>query len=156
MLVWYHRRTCTYNYSDLQNRLPDTLENVLPISFVRKAIRRCFRFISGYRLNLTGPLLEFVVKFKSHRAIPSDMKQVIAEDFKAKSIAKKNYHNKYGFKQRVRNTTCNVILAPNFMFLELKNDWRFLSFSDVWGCTAPKHRLYVYSLVCCCLRQFHF
>ena len=58
-------------------------------------MRHCFRFISGYRLNLTGPLLEFAVKkFKSHRAIPSEMKQAILEDFEVKHSGSKTRNRK--------------------------------------------------------------
>jgi hypothetical protein len=75
-MIWswikaYHRRTCKYNFKDLETELPKTIEERLPISFVRRAFRYCFRFMDGYRKGLTGPLLAYAVRvYKSHRCIP--------------------------------------------------------------------------------------
>ena len=76
-MVWgwikaYHRRTCTYNYNDLRDNLPDTLENKLPLAFVRRASNHCDRFMSGYTMNIEGPLLDYAMKrYKSHRRFPN-------------------------------------------------------------------------------------
>ena len=79
-MVWgwikaYHRRTCTYNYNDLKNNLPDTLENKLPLAFVRRASNHCDRFMSGYTIaDLEGPMLDFAMKqYKSHRRFPNHL-----------------------------------------------------------------------------------
>jgi transposase len=78
-MVWgwikaYHRRTCTYNYNDLKNNLPDTLENKLPLAFVRTAYNHCDRFMSGYMMNIEGPLLDFAMKkYKGHRRFPNHL-----------------------------------------------------------------------------------
>jgi transposase len=53
-IIWgwaksHHRRTCTYNYKDLKDRLPTTLSKTMPLAFVIRAARFCLRFISGYR-----------------------------------------------------------------------------------------------------------
>ena len=43
----------------------------MPISFVRKAARHCYRFMSGYRQGLDGPLLDYTMrKYSGHRGIP--------------------------------------------------------------------------------------
>ena len=87
-MIWgwiksHHRRTCTYNYNDLKSSLPDTLENKLPLCFIRKASRSCERFMTGYKLGLDGPLLDFAMrKFRGHRSIPSEMKDDIRREFK--------------------------------------------------------------------------
>ncbi len=40
----------------------------MAITFVRKAWRHCQQFVSGYRLGLEGPLLDFAMKkYTSHR-----------------------------------------------------------------------------------------
>jgi len=39
----YHRRNCTYKYADLKRELPITMIQRLPISFVRRASRKCDR-----------------------------------------------------------------------------------------------------------------
>jgi transposase len=75
-MVWgwtksHHRRNCTYNYKDLKENLPITLRDLLPIAFVRRFSQHCLRFMSGYRQNLEGPLLDYVMrKYTSHRTIP--------------------------------------------------------------------------------------
>ena len=66
-MIWgwlksHHRRTCTYNFKNLERELPNTIEQVLPILVVRRYARYCFRFMSGCRLGLTGTLLDFSVK----------------------------------------------------------------------------------------------
>ena len=91
-MVWgwlksYHRRSCLYNYLILKRELPNTIDNLLPITFVRKAFRHCLRFMSAYRLNLEGPLLEFSVKkYKSHRKNPANLNlEELKEEFKIKN-----------------------------------------------------------------------
>ena len=80
-MVWgwikaYHRRTCTYNYNDLKNNLPDTLENKLPLAFVRRASNHCERFMSGYKIDIEGPLLDYAMKkYKGHRRFPNHLLQ---------------------------------------------------------------------------------
>ena len=74
-MVWGYvksklRRSCTFDFNDLQHALPNALDNV-PIQFVRRAARHCFRFMSGYRQGLEGPLLDYIMKkYTSHRRIP--------------------------------------------------------------------------------------
>ena len=58
-LVWgwikrYHRDNCTYNFRDLERDLPRTVEEHLPLRFVRRAARRVLRYAEGYRLNKIG------------------------------------------------------------------------------------------------------
>ena len=87
-LKQFYRKNCQYNYKDLKNTLPDTLTTKLDITMVRKFQRRCFRFMSGYRLkNLVGSDLDFAVKiYASHRKIPLD---ICFEDEKRKYLLKK-------------------------------------------------------------------
>ena len=74
-MVWgwiksYHRNNCSYNYKDLKCGLPLTLDEILPIAFVRRAFNHCLRFMAGYRVGLTGAVLEYSVKkYKSHRRL---------------------------------------------------------------------------------------
>lgn len=82
-MIWgwtksYHRRTCTYNYKDLKDRLPITLSETMPLSFVRKASRFCLRFMSGYREKLEGPLLDYAMKvYSSHRVVPIGISELL-------------------------------------------------------------------------------
>jgi hypothetical protein len=75
-MVWAYskaqlRRRCTYNFKDMRTALPENLYSV-PISFHRRALRHCLRFMSGYRQGLQGPLLDYVLKkYKGHREIPA-------------------------------------------------------------------------------------
>ena len=64
-MVWawakaHHRSTCTYKYNDLKTGLPVTFDELMPISFVRKAFDHCLRFMHGYRSGLVGPVLEYI------------------------------------------------------------------------------------------------
>jgi hypothetical protein len=86
-MVWgwlksYHRRSCTYNYKHLEESLPVSIEEAMPVAFVRRAFRHCMRFMTGYREGLTGPLLEFAVqKYVSHQAIPAYLINEISKEF---------------------------------------------------------------------------
>ena len=78
----YHRRNCTYNYGKLKAGLPKTMLQELPLSSVRKYSRSCFRFMSGYRLGLEGPLLDYAMKrYTGHRRIPEGIQAAIEADF---------------------------------------------------------------------------
>lgn len=78
----FHRRHCTYNYQKLKGGLPDTILKKLPLSSVRKFSRSCFRFMSGYRLGLVGPLLDYTMRrYSGHRRIPDGIAAQIEEDF---------------------------------------------------------------------------
>jgi hypothetical protein len=91
-MIWgwlksYHRRSCSYSYRDLKEGLPKTMEEIIPITFIRRALRHCLRFMSGYRIGLEGPLLDYTTKlYSSHRKIPNSV---------TSEIAKKNFadHN---------------------------------------------------------------
>ena len=64
----HNRAHCTYNYKDLKTRLPITLD--LPMAYVQRAFDCCLRFMNGYRVGLTGAVLEYAVKkYKSHRRL---------------------------------------------------------------------------------------
>jgi hypothetical protein len=88
-MIWgwvksYHRRHCTYSFADLdgENGLTRTLDERIPISFVRKTARHCLRYMHFYRIGLEGQELEFAVKkYKSHRDISSDQRDMIREAF---------------------------------------------------------------------------
>lgn len=84
-MVWGYlkaqlRRSCTFNYVQLRDELLPQAIDSLPLAFVRKAARHCFRFMSGYRMGLRGPLLDFTMKkYKGHRMIPTLTPQAKAE-----------------------------------------------------------------------------
>jgi hypothetical protein len=76
-LKQYNRKNEKYDYNKLKSTLNNTLLNVLQIDMVQRFQRRCFRYLSGYKLNLIGPELEFAVKvYKSHRRCPADLTNV--------------------------------------------------------------------------------
>ena len=87
----YHRRHCTYSFKDLDSKdgLRKTIDERLPLLFVRKAARHAFRFIDGYRKGFTGAMLDYAVKkFKGHRAIPASSEQLIKNEFEARIVNK--------------------------------------------------------------------
>ena len=46
----------------------------MPIAYVRWAFDHCLRFMAGYRVGLTGVVLEYAVKkYKSHRRLSSSI-----------------------------------------------------------------------------------
>ena len=57
----HHITNCTYNHEDLKVELPITLDEKLPIAYVRKAFDHCIRFMNGYRVGLTCAVLEYAV-----------------------------------------------------------------------------------------------
>ena len=83
-----HRRNCDYDYKtfdgsvDSPSSLRYTLEHRVSLTLVRKAARCCFRYASGYKEGMTGPLLDYAVKqYKGHRAIPANSYAIIKESF---------------------------------------------------------------------------
>jgi hypothetical protein len=89
-MVWgwtkcYHRRSCTYNFKDLERELPITYTTRLPLDFVQKAFMYCLRFMSGYREGLVGPELDYAVKkYRGHRSIPVGQLDLIKSEFEKK------------------------------------------------------------------------
>ena len=86
-MIWgwakgYHRRTCTCNYKDLKERLPKTFDDLLPLPFVGKVFQHCLRFMSGYRQNLEGPLVDYAMrKYTSHRTVPLGISEELAVEY---------------------------------------------------------------------------
>jgi hypothetical protein len=86
-MVWAYmkshlRKNCTYNFNDLHTKLPDVLENQISIAFIRRAARHCYRFMSGYRMGLEGPLLDYACKkYTSHRRIPDNVIQELMAQY---------------------------------------------------------------------------
>ena len=86
-MVWGYikaklRNEGLFQFQELLLRVVQLLKNEISISFVRKVSRHCFRYMTGYRLGLHGPELEFAMKkYKSHRRIPADELQHIREQF---------------------------------------------------------------------------
>ena len=79
----HHRNNCTYNYPALKKGLPITLDELMPIAFVRRAFNHCLRFMAGYRVGLTGAVLEYAIKkCKSHRRLSPNLKlDTIVDEF---------------------------------------------------------------------------
>ncbi len=68
------RKECDYSFPSLCHRVPQAIENI-PINFVQKSFRMCFRIMSMYDFGegLEGPLLDYANrKYKSHRRVPSN------------------------------------------------------------------------------------
>lgn len=64
------RSSCDYSFDSLKKRLPALVEKI-PLKFVHKVFRSCFRMMELYKEGLEGPLLEYAnKKYKSHRRIP--------------------------------------------------------------------------------------
>jgi len=84
-MVWGYikaklRNEGLFQFQELLLRVVPLLKNEISISFVRKVSRHCFRYMTGYRLGLHGPELEFAMKkYKGHRRIPPDELQHIHE-----------------------------------------------------------------------------
>ena len=93
-MVWGYikaklRRESLFSFTLLKNRIDPLLKEEIPISFVRKVSRHCFRFMNGYRLGLKGPELDYAMKkYKGHRRIPQEQVQNIKDEFKDKQQIK--------------------------------------------------------------------
>jgi len=80
--VW--RRKCDNSFHTLENELPNILKDI-PVSFIRRAQRHCLKRMEGYRLGLSGPFLDFIMKKqKSHRCIDPEGIQLAQQQFLAK------------------------------------------------------------------------
>ena len=97
-MVWawakaHHRSTCTYKYNDLKTDLPVTFDELMPISFVRKAFDHCLSFLHSYRRGLVGPVLVHAVeRYKSHRRLPPTIRlDEIASEFAEKKVKKMTF-----------------------------------------------------------------
>ena len=79
------RKICTFSFKDLQKTLPTAIKTV-PLAFMKKASRHCFRFMSAYREGLpAGPLIDFAMKeYSGHRRLPSNVIGEIIEEYKTK------------------------------------------------------------------------
>ena len=65
------KRQCSFSFKDLEQKLSLEMNNI-PVAFVRRANRHCFRFMSGYRNGLSGCLLDYAMKkYRGHRQIPA-------------------------------------------------------------------------------------
>ena len=54
--------------------LPVSFDEIITIVFLRGGVGHCFRFMDGYRKDLTGPVLEYAVKkYKSQRRLSSSL-----------------------------------------------------------------------------------
>ncbi len=71
-MVWAYIKTkiraeCTNSLDEMHAMLIQLLQHV-PLSYIRKVERRCFRFMHGYQLNMSGPMLDYAMKtYTSHR-----------------------------------------------------------------------------------------
>ena len=88
ILVWAYvkaslRKSCTNNFLDMRdNRLPTVMSSI-PITFLKRVSRHCFRYMSGYRFGLTGPLLDYSVKkYKGHRCVNQTIINTIEKDYR--------------------------------------------------------------------------
>ena len=93
-MVWayikqYARRHCTYSFRDLKRLVPIILDTKIDTKYVRRVKQKCFRYMSGYRGNMQGPLLDYAVKkYSSHRRIPTDQVETVKIEFEEKLQAK--------------------------------------------------------------------
>jgi hypothetical protein len=66
------RASCTFNYKELKEKVPNILDHDIPLSFYRKAARYCYRFMDGYYKGMKGPMLDYAMKqYRGHRMFPS-------------------------------------------------------------------------------------
>jgi len=92
-MVWaylkaYVRRHCTYSFRNLVDLIPVALDSI-DVKFVRRAMRKCLRYMDGYRHELQGPLLDYAVKkYKHHRKIPGELLKEVKTEFDIKLAAK--------------------------------------------------------------------
>lgn len=81
---------CTYSFDDLKNNIPIVVETKIPIAFIRRAERHCFRFMSGYRNGLDGALMDYCMKvYSSHRRIPAGVIDEVTKSFEESNNKKR-------------------------------------------------------------------
>ena len=97
-LIWSYmkstlRKSCTFNFADLKTKIALLVDSI-PLDVFQSSARFCYRFMSGYRIGLSGPLLDFTLKkFKCHRSIPpgvvDEMNRLYVEKKSAKQRGSK-------------------------------------------------------------------
>jgi hypothetical protein len=76
----YVRARCGYSIHALRVLVPEGL-TACPLTTIRRHVRHCLRFMSGYTQDLEGPLLVYVMKlYTSHRRIP----RLVIDEIQAK------------------------------------------------------------------------
>lgn len=66
------RANCSNSLESMHEMLIELLQSI-PLNYVRKVERRCFRFIHGYQLNMSGPMLDYAMKpYTTRRMFPSE------------------------------------------------------------------------------------
>ncbi len=74
-MVWAYlkaklRRECQNDFQNMLKRIPQILLNEIDITFFKRVERHCLRFMSGYRIGLEGPELDYAMKkYSSHRRL---------------------------------------------------------------------------------------
>ena len=86
-MVWgwikaHHRNYCKYNYPALKKGLPITLDELMPMAFVRRAFNHCFDlWLASTQASLV-PFLSMLKKYKSHRRLSPNLKlDTIVDEF---------------------------------------------------------------------------
>jgi len=88
-MVWCYmkqawRRKCDNSFRTLERELPNILKDI-PVAFIRRTQRHCLKRMEGYRMGLSGPFLDFIMKKqKSHRCIDPEAIQLAQEQFLVK------------------------------------------------------------------------
>jgi len=78
-MIWSHlkrslRSRCSFSFADLECNLNELLAKGISEQFVHKASRYCFRFMHGYEIGLSGPMLDYAMKkYHGHRMFPSTL-----------------------------------------------------------------------------------
>lgn len=84
-MVWAYikreiKSDCKYSLEEMHRQLKEQLDSI-PLEYVRKIERRCFRFMHGYQLGMQGPMLDYAMRsYTSHRMFPSEF---VVQEFEA-------------------------------------------------------------------------
>ena len=80
-----------YDYNELngEDGLRKTLNERIPLDFMRRCYQHCLRYMHYYRMGLVGHELEFAVKkYKTHRPIDAEQQRIIKAEFEKYSARK--------------------------------------------------------------------
>ena len=140
-MVWgwikaHHRNNCKYNYPALKQGFPITLDELMPIAFVRRAFNHCLRFMAGYRVGLTGAVLEYAIKkYKSHRRLSPNLKlYTIVDEFTVYNIYEFYLRSEDSPNIEKKNEIFQKFLSKSFQHEIFSISVLLLGYTINWSC----------------------
>ena len=112
------------------------LDELVPIAFVRRAFNHCLRFMAGYRVGLTGAVLEYAIKkYKSHRRLSPNLKlYTIVDEFTVYNIYEFYLRSEDSPNIEKKNEIFQKFLSKSFQHEIFSISVLLLGYTINWSC----------------------